>query len=222
MTSLRLSLINKWSHVKMIAIIDYGIGNVGSITNMLKKVKAESYLASTIADVQRAEKIILPGVGHFSSGMESLINSGLIETIEDKVLNERVPTLGICLGMQLMADYSEEGQVKGLGWVPGKVKNFSSRPNIGNNRVPHMGWNFTKEQKQSPLLNEFIEKSKFYFVHSYFYECENPDDVLLKTDYGGDFTSAFQKENIMGVQFHPEKSHKYGMKLLGNFAEMNL
>ena len=206
----------------MIAIVDYGIGNIGSISNMLKRVKAKSYLASTKEDIKKAEKIILPGVGHFGSGMAALRNSGLIEILEHKVFVEKVPVLGVCLGMQLMSDGSEEGNEKGLGWISGKVKHFSHLNTQGNIRIPHMGWNFVNSTKAHALTNNLIDKSKFYFVHSYYFECQNANDKLLNTQYGEEFTSAIQKDNIMGVQFHPEKSHKYGMRLMENFVGLDL
>ncbi|PHZ84847.1 imidazole glycerol phosphate synthase subunit HisH [Paremcibacter congregatus] len=202
----------------MIAIVDYGIGNLGSIANMLKKVGAKCYFARSIIDIKKAEKIILPGVGHFSSGMKALQQSKLIPVIEDRIFNDNIPILGICLGMQLMSDSSEESNEKGLGWIPGKVKRFSNLYEDISIRVPHMGWNRVEAQKDSPLINDFEEKSKFYFVHSYYYECKNQKDVLLTTQYGVEFASAIQKGNIMGAQFHPEKSHKYGMKLMKNFS----
>jgi len=205
---------------KMIAIIDYGIGNVGSITNMLKRVKTKSYLASTCEDVEKAEKIILPGIGHFGSGMEALRQSGLIPALEEKALNQKIPILGICLGMHLMGKFSEEGNEKGLGWFDGNVKHFSNMKEAEKVRIPHMGWNYVNIVKKNDLTEGFFENSKFYFVHSYFFECENPNDILLSTNYGEEFTSAFQKENLMGVQFHPEKSHKYGMRLMENFARL--
>lgn len=205
---------------EMIAIVDYGIGNIASIANMINKVKAKSYLASTIEDIQKSEKIILPGIGHFKSGMDALIASGLIPAIEKKVFEEKTPILGICLGMQLFASHSEEGDTDGLGWIPGTVRHFSRKNNGQDIKIPHMGWNSVVEKKKGPLVKDFADPSKFYFVHSYYYDCDDSADILLETNYGGVFTSAVQKKNIMGAQFHPEKSHKYGMQLFKNFAEM--
>ena len=203
----------------MITIVDYGTSNLGSIQNMLKKVGASSKIAACPDDLRDAEKIIVPGVGSFDAGMKKLLQSGMIPLLNQKVLVERIPTLGVCLGMQLMTAGSEEGELAGLGWIAARTLRFDQRSDPGL-KVPHMGWNQVSAAKSCALIAEFPEQPRFYFAHSFYVSCEAPEDVLLETSYGsGKFTSAFQRENLMGAQFHPEKSHRYGMLLLRNFAE---
>ncbi len=203
----------------MIIIVDYGIGNLGSIQNMFKKINVPVAISSAETEILNAEKLILPGVGSFDAGMRNLMQSGLINALNKKVNSEKVPYFGICLGMQLLTKKSEEGELPGLGWINAETKkfNFSSEKKL---KVPHMGWNYVKPLKAHPLVNDLPKPSRFYFVHSYYVKCENESDGLLSCDYGGDFICAIQKENIMGVQFHPEKSHKFGMQLLKNFAAL--
>lgn len=204
-----------------IIIIDYGMGNVGSIANMIKKVGGTSIITSSIQDINNAEKIILPGVGAFDNGMKNIVNSGLIEVLNKKVLEDKIPILGICLGMQLMTLSSDEGVEKGLGWVKATTNKFDFTKITEKLRIPHMGWNTVTQQKNHPLIqNMELENSRFYFVHSYFVTCNLQQDVLLTCHYGLEFVAAFQKENIMGVQFHPEKSHKFGMQLMRNFLSI--
>ena len=202
----------------MIAVIDYKMGNVGSIINMLKKIGVEGIISSDPEIIKRAEKLILPGVGAFDAGMKNLKDSGLLSVIEDKVIIEKTPILGICLGMQLFAKKSEEGSLAGLGWIDAEVRKFSFKNH--ELKIPHMGWNTIAVLKQDNLLKDMPEQSRFYFVHSYYFVCNDTTDALLSTDYGLNFVSAVKKNNIVGVQFHPEKSHKFGMKLLRNFAEL--
>jgi glutamine amidotransferase len=203
----------------MIVVIDYKMGNIGSILNMLKKIDAEGIVSSDPYDIKSADKLILPGVGSFDEGVKNLKESGLTSVIEDKVIGEKTPILGICLGMQLFAKRSEEGVLDGLGWIDAEVKRFS----FGNNvlKIPHMGWNTVAVLKQDDLLRDMPDPSKFYFVHSYYFVCNDDNDALLVTDYGHSFVSAVKKDNISGVQFHPEKSHKFGMKLLENFTALS-
>lgn len=202
----------------MITIIDYNMGNIGSIINMFKKLGIDSICTNDKDKIKSAEKLLLPGVGHFKNGMKELEKSGLIELLNFKVLEEKTPILGICLGMQLMTNFSEEGNCKGLGWVDSEVKKISfDDPSL---KIPHMGWNKVKLNKEHQLLNNLEEDSRFYFVHSYAVKCNCESDILTYTHYGNDFVSSFQKENILGVQFHPEKSHKFGMQLLKNFANI--
>jgi imidazole glycerol-phosphate synthase subunit HisH len=204
----------------LIAIIDYGMGNNGSILNMLKKLGAEAVVTSNAEDIKLASSLVLPGVGSFDSGMRHLDQSLLKEELRYKVLEEKTPILGICLGMQLMTRGSEEGVLAGLGFVDAEVKKFNFKRNE-NLKVPHMGWNFVKILRSDSLFCEIYSESRFYFVHSYYVSCHNQDVILATTDYGFDFTSAFQCGNIMGVQFHPEKSHKFGKKVLENFIGMS-
>ncbi len=201
----------------MIVIIDYEVGNLGSVQNMFKKVGAPSKISKDPAVIAQATKLLLPGIGRFDYCMQALQRSGLIPLLEKKVLVEKTPTLGICVGFQMLAEKSEEGLEAGLGWLPAEVKKFKSRTDL---KVPHMGWNWVKPLRESLLLQNFGEEPRFYFAHSYYMETRVPDFDLLQTDYGVPFTSAIQKENLYGVQFHPEKSHKFGMALFKNFAEL--
>lgn len=203
----------------MITIIDYGIGNFGSIFNMLKKVGARARISSNIDEVSNAEKIILPGVGHFDWGMEQIERSGLRRVLDQKAMVEKVPILGICLGMQLLSKGSEEGQLQGLGWIPAKTVRFKF-PKESKLKIPHMGWNSVEVSQPSPLTANFGLQHRFYFVHSYHAVVEDEKYCILKTEYGYPFDSAIQNGNIFGVQFHPEKSHRFGMTLLNNFARL--
>jgi glutamine amidotransferase len=203
-----------------VVIVDYGMGNVGSIANMIKKVGGNSIITSSHEEILKADKLILPGVGSFDTGMRNLNNSGLIEVLNKKVIDERSPILGICLGMQLMTKSSEEGQEKGLSWVNARTLRFQFPVAENKLRIPHMGWNTVTKLKENPLLTGIaVEKIRFYFVHSYYVSCEMEKDVLLTSHYGYDFHSAFQVENILGVQFHPEKSHRFGMQVMANFLK---
>lgn len=199
-------------------IINYGMGNLGSIANMIKKIGGKVEITNDISIIKNAKKLILPGVGSFDRAMNNLEELNLIDVLKTKVIKEKTPILGICLGMQLMANKSEEGNKNGLGFIKGEVKKFSfNRKN--KFKIPHMGWNFIKIKKENPLLIDLNNQSRFYFVHSYHFVYEDEKDVLTTTNYDYDFVSSFAKENIIGVQFHPEKSHKFGMKLLKNFIE---
>lgn len=204
----------------MITIIDYGLGNLSSIKNMLRRLGFSSEISSDPDIIAKAEKLILPGVGAFDHGMKSIAEKGLREVLNKKTMVEKVPTLGICLGMQLLFEGSEEGIEPGLGCIRGKVVKFNFGNGLASLKIPHMGWNTVKIKKESILVNNFLTEMCFYFVHSYHVICEKPDDVLLSTDYGGEVTASVQHGNIMGTQFHPEKSHKYGMILMKNFAEL--
>jgi glutamine amidotransferase len=207
----------------MIVIIDYQMGNIGAIVNMLKRIGIESSVSSNIEDIKKADKLILPGVGSFDEGIKNLEQLNLISVLSEKVIEGETPILGICLGMQLFSKKSEEGILEGLGWIDGEVKKFKFNNNeSGQNRlkIPHTGWNTITIKKQDVLFEEMPEESRFYFVHSYHFNCGNVDNVLATTDYGYEFSSIIKKENIIGVQFHPEKSHKFGMKLLKNFVEL--
>lgn len=205
----------------MITIIDYGVGNIGSIANMIKKVGGAFTITSSPKEVEKADKIILCGVGAFDDGMNKLKNLGLIEVLNQKVLKERTPILGICLGMQLMTKGSDEGTVAGLGFIDAKSKkfDFTKLKTEEKIRTPHMGWNVAKPIKASKLMDNMYEHPRFYFVHSYYVSLTHKEDELTQTKYGFSFTSAFERGNVIGTQFHPEKSHKYGIKLCENFIK---
>jgi glutamine amidotransferase len=203
----------------MIIIVDYKVGNLGSIYNMLKKIGVSSEITSDKDKISFASKLILPGVGSFDTGMKNLLELGLIDILSKKVLNEKVPVLGICLGMQLLTTKSEEGLLPGLGWVKGSAKKFVFNKE-SELKVPHMGWNYVDQKKRSKLLFEMYDEARFYFVHSYYVDLDDENEVLTKTSHGFEFCSSLEKGNIFGVQFHPEKSHKYGMKLFKNFSNL--
>lgn len=202
----------------MIAVVDYGMGNVGSIINMLKKIGVPCILTSEIKDVENAEKLILPGVGSFDSGMQKLKKSGLIDTIKKHATSDGKPLLGICLGMQMLGRKSEEGNESGLNLIPFDNKRFDFDSDTSL-KIPHMGWDVTTTViNDDPLIKRLEPIQRYYFVHSYHAACDSKDNVLLKCEYGYSFAAAVKKDNIYGVQFHPEKSHKFGMALLENFA----
>jgi len=201
----------------MIVIVDYGMGNLGSILNMLKKIGSEAAISSRVEDIERAERLILPGVGAFDHGMERIGSLGLLPILNETVIIRKTPVLGICLGMQLLTKKSEEGRLPGLGWLDAETVRFKFSNGSGGIRIPHMGWNTIQAERPSPLLTELDQGSRFYFVHSYHLVCHQKEHCLAVTPYGYDFTSVIQKGNIYGTQFHPEKSHRYGMKVLENF-----
>ena len=202
----------------MITIIDYKTGNLGSIQNILKRIGEQSVITSDKERIADATKLILPGVGAFDTGMRNLQDLDLIEVLNNKVIVEKIPVLGICLGMQLLSNGSDEGLLPGLGWIDADTIKFRFE-DIIEYKSPHMGWNFLKQNKPGKLLENMFYDPRFYFVHSYFFRANNPEDILTTTTYEIEFTSAVEKGNILGVQFHPEKSHKFGMKLLKNFVD---
>jgi len=201
----------------MIVIINYGMGNLHSVINKLHRIDAHAKISSDIADIEKADKLILPGVGFFATGMQNIRKSGYLDALNKKVLKDKAPILGICLGMQLLADHSDEGNAKGLGWIKGDVKRFSFGKQPGL-KIPHMGWNDLAIKRECPILNGVPKDAEFYFVHSYHFIDRESGSVVATTRYGYDFPSVVQKGNIFGVQFHPEKSHKDGMTILKNFA----
>ena len=203
----------------MLTIIDCGIGNTGSIVNMVRKVGGDAIITNSVAEIKEATAIILPGVGAFDHGMNKLNKSGLIPLLRDKVFSDKIPLLGICLGMQLMFDSSEEGCLPGLGWVSGDVKrfDFSTLKPETNFKLPHMGWNIVSPLSNQSFFGDKEEEQRFYFVHSYHVVCKKHSDVLATSAYGYNFTCAVKKENICGVQFHPEKSHQFGMNFFRNY-----
>lgn len=204
----------------MISIIDYGAGNLGSIANMLRKLGQPAIITSNPEDIKIAEKLILPGVGNFDYGMSKLQASGLIQILNEKVLKDNIPILGICLGAQLMTNKSEEGKIPGLGWFDAEVKKFSFPKEKSGLRIPHMGWNYVSIKKETPLSINLPAESKYYFVHSYYLKSNNPEDIFMTTNYGNDFVSALNHDKIYALQFHPEKSHKYGLKIFQNFLSI--
>ncbi len=201
----------------MITIVDYGMGNLGSIRNMFKRIGVAAEVSGRVEDLARASKILLPGVGAFDSAMQRIHDSGLREVLDEKALRERVPTLGICLGMQLLTRGSEEGLLPGLGWIGATTRRF---PAIAGLKVPHMGWNLVTPAAPSALTAGMPDESRFYFVHSYYVQVDDARDAVLKAHYGVDFDAAVAHDNIFGAQFHPEKSHRFGMQLLANFASL--
>lgn len=201
----------------MIAIVDYGVGNVGSVLNMLRKVGARARISGVAAEIEAADKVILPGVGHFGQGMRKLHETGLVPVLERVVASSR-PTLGICLGMQMMTRGSEESEVPGLGWVPAQTRRLPDLPGL---RIPHMGWNQVRPTPGARLFDtQAAEPERFYFVHSYCVHADEPGIVAARCRYGEDFVASFEVGNLMGVQFHPEKSHLFGMALLRRFAAL--
>ena len=204
----------------MIVIVDYGVGNLGSIANMFKKIGVPAVISSDSKTIEAADRFVLPGIGAFDAGMSNLKERGFIPILNRLALEKKVPVLGHCLGLQLMTRNSEEGSLPGLGWFDAETLRFKfdeSRPGL---KIPHMGWNTIDICQPHPLLSNLEEESRFYFVHSYYVGSNDPDSVLATTDYGGPFHSVLARENIMGAQFHPEKSHKFGMRILKNFSEL--
>lgn len=202
----------------MIVIVDYGVGNVGSIYNMLRKIGTEARLGADPEAIRSAEKLILPGIGHFDAVMQAFNRSGLRPAVDQAVRERMVPILGICVGMQMMARSSEEGVEAGLGWIEATTRRFNFQKLNHPLRLPHIGWNYVHRAKSHSAVSKLSENARFYFVHSFHVECNDASDILLRAHYGIEFTAAFAHQNMIGVQFHPEKSHKYGMQLLRGFA----
>lgn len=205
----------------MIVVIDNAMGNAGSVLNMIKRAGGSAVISADHEVIAQADKLLLPGVGAFDKGIANLKNAAFFPTLERKVLEDKTPFLGICLGMQLLFDQSEEGELLGLGWVKGKVKRFEfSQDAFKTLKIPHMGWNVVYPAKDNPLLPSDEQELRYYFVHSYHVVCDDPCDVLAHSHYGYDFTCAVQHNNIYGAQFHPEKSHRFGMALMKKFIEL--
>ena len=203
----------------MIIVVDYGMGNLRSITKAFERLGIEVSVSSKKAEIERASRLILPGVGHFGNGMKNLLDLDLIETLKEKILLDRIPVLGICLGMQLLTQFSEEGDVEGLGFIDAKTVRFSFSQKDKNLKIPHMGWNKITISHNDRILDN-VERNYFYFVHSYHVVCNNKEDVLTTTNFGYKFDSSLKKDNIYGMQFHPEKSHTGGLKILENFSKL--
>jgi imidazole glycerol-phosphate synthase subunit HisH len=204
----------------MITIIDYGLGNIRAFVNVYERLNISIRIAHRPDDIKKATKVILPGVGAFDHAMSQLNNSGMRDELEKQVLLNNIPVIGICVGMQMLAKSSDEGKLPGLGWIDGIVKLFDATRIKYKTRLPHMGWNTIEPVKKVSLLAGFDAESRFYFLHSYYFQCNNSDDVIATTNYGITYSSAVAKNNIFGIQFHPEKSHGNGIKLLHNFAKI--
>lgn len=202
----------------MITLVNYGLGNILAFRNIYSRLNVPVQIASNKDDLSHAKKLILPGVGAFDWAVSRLNDSGMREKLDELVLERGVPILGVCVGMQLMANSSEEGELPGLGWVPGRVQRFDESVLSTKTHLPHMGWN-TVAPKSHPLFAG-IDTPEFYFLHSYFFNTESVDNVLAETEYGSRFASAVYRDYIFGVQFHPEKSHDWGVQLLRNFAAL--
>jgi glutamine amidotransferase len=201
----------------MITIVDYGMGNLGAVQNMLRYIGVPARISGEPDVVARASRILLPGVGAFDAAMQRINASGLRSVLEHKARVDRVPVLGICLGMQLLTRGSEEGSEPGLGWIAADTRRFPALPSL---KVPHMGWNLVLPTRDHSLTAELPPEPRFYFVHSYCVQVDDPSHCLLRSRHGIDFDAAIGHDNIVGAQFHPEKSHRFGMKLLANFASM--
>lgn len=204
----------------MITIVDYGLGNINAFLNVYKRLNLPVKAASTPEGLHGAKRVILPGVGHFDNAMTRLNESGMRPVLDDLAMNQRVPVLGVCVGMQMLAESSDEGVLPGLGWIDGKVRAFSSWEATSGLPLPHMGWNDVHPLEGGALFHQLDGEARFYFLHSFFFDCDDPGDRLAVSNYGADFTCAVRADNIYGVQFHPEKSHHFGTRLLENFAEM--
>jgi glutamine amidotransferase len=204
----------------MITVIDYGTGNLGSIVNIGKKAGGKFRISSDPAVIHDSEKLILPGVGSFDRGMQNLQERGLVELLTKEVMIHKKPILGICLGVQLFMRRSDEGELPGLGWIPGETVCFNMPPGASGYPIPHMGWNGIIPAKDDPLLHNLPPSPRFYFVHSFHLKCDETNHVLAWADYGLRFACVVQNENIWGTQFHPEKSHKYGLQLMKNFIAL--
>ena len=200
----------------MISILDYGMGNLASIQNMFKKVGVTSRVIATVEEVNEAQFLVIPGVGKFDSAMRQIESMRLRGPLEVAAFSRKIPILGICLGMQLMTRGSEEGQLPGLGWLKADCRLIAGASQ--GLRVPHMGWNVVTIEKPNPYFNSSFEEHRFYFVHSYAVHCDDPRDVLTTTQYADEFVSAFSADNLVGVQFHPEKSHKFGASFFRHYA----
>ena len=203
----------------MPVIIDYGVGNIGSIKNMIRKVGGNPTIGSTINDIARAEMLILPGVGAFDSGMRHLHDSGLVDILNERVLDDKIPVLGICLGAQLMTQSSQEGTEKGLGWFDAQTLRMDHSSISGKWPLPNVGWRNVIAQNRYKMLEGMIEEPRFYFVHSFYMYSKTPDIISITSEYGFEFACGLSKDNIHCVQFHPEKSHAFGMQFFSNFLK---
>ena len=204
----------------MISLIDYGVGNINAFLNIFKQLGITAGKASSADDMKRASKLILPGVGAFDDAMQRLNNSGMLDALQEAVMVNKTPVIGICVGMQMLAERSDEGVMPGLGWIKGEVKRFDPATISHITKFPHMGWNDVNPVRDSPLFAGLETHARFYFLHSYYYQCDDPADVLATSEYGVRFASAINHKHIYGIQCHPEKSHHFGIQLLQNFANL--
>ncbi len=204
----------------MIALIDYGVGNISAFLNIYKQLNIPAKAAKTLADLEDAQKIILPGVGHFDYAMQRFNDSGMREKVIDLVEIQKKPVIGICVGMQMMAKKSDEGTLEGLGWFNADVRKFEDTQRSTKMPLPHMGWNDVYPIGNNPLFTNLENEARFYFLHSYYFQTQNSADIIAEAEYGIKFTAAANHENVYGIQCHPEKSHHYGITLLKNFAEL--
>ena len=204
----------------MIAIVDYGLGNIKAFANIYKQINVPLIIARTASDLNDATKIILPGVGAFDHAMQKFNASGMRGRVEELVLVQKRPLIGICVGMQILAAGSDEGKEKGLDWIHGYVRKLDASKIKFKTRLPHMGWNDVHRRKESPLFQGMKDRNEFYFLHSYYFDCKDDSSVLATADYGSEFAAIINSENIFGIQCHPEKSHEFGISILRNFAEL--
>lgn len=202
----------------MITLIDYGVGNIFAFQNVYKRLNIPTKIAKTSADLFDTKKLILPGVGSFDYAMSQLNNSGMRAKLDELVIEKHVPIIGICVGMQMMGNHSDEGKSDGLGWIDADILKFDENLISHRTKLPHMGWNDVVPVSNHPLFSGLEKEAIFYFLHSFYFKCNNPTESIAVSDYGISFTSAVNRDNIFGIQFHPEKSHQYGEKLLHNFA----
>lgn len=204
----------------MITIINYGSGNIRAIGNIYDRLNISYKIASSPQEVHGAQKIFLPGVGAFDETISMLDKTGFREVLDKEIIQNKVPVIGICVGMQILAESSEEGSLPGLGYIKGRVKKIDETLLKQKPKLPHLGWNSIQIARENTLLDGVDEEFGFYFLHTYYFECENDSDILATTNYGKSFASAVNHENVYGIQFHPEKSHNNGVTLLKNFATL--
>ena len=204
----------------MITLINYGSGNIHAIANIYKRMNIPYVITHDIKDIKSAQKLILPGVGDFDETMKSLNSLGIKNLLDELVLEKKIPMLGVCVGMQILGDSSEEGNLQGFGWIKGQIKKIDTSKLKSKPHLPHMGWNIVTPKKDTPLFDNMVLENGFYFLHSYYFDCNNAADILATTYYGDNFSSAINHENVYGFQFHPEKSHHNGIELFRNFANL--